>query len=382
MSNIDVMLCSDHSLDTIGGAQLSSNIILNGLKDGDYNLGVIQPGKNSSKLENVEYFEIGDFKSIKTVARHPFKFINYIKQVKNILNREKPSIVHTQAQANFFVVAFLKKLHLISKDTYIIHTERGLYVKYNAFIQQVFRFMMNELNTLVTTTQFNMEYWQAALENWNISLDDYKIIENTAGEHFESYNEDYDSPYKDKLVLGFVGRWNYVKNWPLAKEIALITNEKLGENLMVKMAISCDDKEAEKEAKQYFKQLEDQMGNRFQGAINTTFDRMDQFYYDLDVYILTTLKDGESFGRTIVEAMSRNTVVMTTDSGGSVEVVNDKQLVLNTAHEFSEEILFYFENPQKMAAKKKDNRQRVKDVYSLKNNLTKHKKLYKNLLNR
>src|SRR5699024_3784630 len=242
----------------IGGAQLSSNIILNGLKDGDYNLGVIQPGKNSSKLENVEYFEIGDFKSIKTVARHPFKFINYIKQVKNILNREKPSIVHTQAQANFFVVAFLKKLHLISKDTYIIHTERGLYVKYNAFIQQVLRFMMNELNTLVTTTQFNMEYWQAALENWNISLDDYKINENTAGEHFESYVEDYDSPYKDKLVLGFVGRWNYVKNWPLAKEIALITNEKLGENLMVKMALSCDDKEAEKEAKQYFKQLEDQ----------------------------------------------------------------------------------------------------------------------------
>src|SRR5699024_7422457 len=129
-------------------------------------------------------------------------------------------------------------------------------------------------------------------------------------------------------------------------------------------------------------QLEDQMVNWFQVAINTTFDRMDQFYYDLDVYILTNLKDGESFGRTIVEAMSRNTVVMTTDSGGSVEVVNDKQLVLNTAHEFSEEILFYFENPQKMAAKKKDNRQRVKDVYSLKNNLTKHKKLYKNLLNR
>src|SRR5699024_6552930 len=109
MANIEVMLCSDHSLDTIGGAQLSSNIILNELKDSDYNLGVIQPGKNNSKIENVEYFDIGDFKSIKTVARHPFRFINYIKQVKNILNKEKPSIVHTQAQANFFVVAFLKK---------------------------------------------------------------------------------------------------------------------------------------------------------------------------------------------------------------------------------------------------------------------------------
>src|SRR5699024_4901611 len=175
-------------------------------------------------------------------------------------------------------------------------------LKYSTFIQQVFRLMMKELNTLVTTTQFNMEYWQAALDKWNISLEDYKIIENTAGEHFENYDENYVSPYRNKLVLGFVGRWNYVKNWPLAKEIALTTNEKLGDNLIVKMAISCDDEEAEKEAKHLFSQLEEQMGGRFQGAINTTFNKMDQFYYDMDVYILTTLKGGESFGRTIVEA--------------------------------------------------------------------------------
>ncbi|SHE87672.1 Glycosyltransferase involved in cell wall bisynthesis [Atopostipes suicloacalis DSM 15692] len=382
MANVEVMLCSDHSLDTIGGAQLSSNIILNGLKNDNYNIGVIQPGKNSSKMENIEYFEIGEFKSIKTVARYPFKFINYIKQVRKILNKEKPSIVHTQAQANFFIVAFLKKLHLISKETYIIHTERGLYLKYNAFIKQVFRFLMNELDILITTTQFNMNYWQAALEKWNISLDDYKIIENTAGEYFENYDENYVSPYRDKLVLGFVGRWNYVKNWPLAKEIALTTNEKLGDSLIVKMAISCDDEEAEKEAKHLFSQLEEQMGGRFQGAINTTFNKMDQFYYDMDVYILTTLKDGESFGRTIVEAMSRNTVVMTTNAGGPVEVVDNDQLVLDTADDFAEEILYYFENPKKMEETKKNNRQRVKEVYSLDNNLVKHKELYTNILNR
>src|SRR5699024_3743829 len=215
---------------------------------------------------------------------------------------------------------------------------------------------------LITTTQFNMNYWQAALEKWNISLDDYKIIENTAGEYFEDYNENYVSPYRDKLVLGFVGRWNYVKNWPLAKEIALTANEKLGDNLIVKMNISCDDEEAEKEAKHLFSQLEEQMGGRFQGAINTTFNKMDQFYYDVYVYILTTLKGGESFGRTIVEAMSRNTVVMTTNAGGPVEVVDNDQLVLDTADDFAEEILYYFENPKKMEETKKNNRQRVKEV--------------------
>ena len=109
---------------------------------------------------------------------------------------------------------------------------------------------------------------------------------------------------------------------------------------------------------------------------------MDQFYYDIDVYILTTLKDGESFGRTIVEAMSRNTVVMTTDAGGSVEVVNDDQLVLEDADEFAEKVVYYYENPQLMEEQKRKNRKRVKDVYSLKNNLDKHIELYTSILNR
>lgn len=382
MANVEVMLCSDHSLDTIGGAQLSSNIILEGLKDDNYNLGVIQPGQNESKIENIEYFEIGEFKSIKTVAKNPLKFISYINNVKNILNKEKPAIVHTQAQANFFIVAFLKKIRLISKDTFIIHTERGLYLKYNFFIRQVFRFLMKELNIFITTTQFNMGYWKSALEQWNISLDEYRIIENTAGKHFESIDEEKLTPYKDNIVLGFVGRWNYVKNWPLAEAIALATNEKLGKNLTVKMAISCDDEEAEEEARQLFNRLEEKMGARFQGAININFDKMDQFYYDIDVYILTTLKDGESFGRTIVEAMSRNTVVMTTDAGGSVEVVNDDQLVLEDADEFAEKVVYYYENPQLMEEQKRKNRKRVKDVYSLKNNLDKHIELYTSILNR
>lgn len=382
MTHVEVMLCSDHSLDTIGGAQLSSNIILEGLKDDHYHLGVIQPGENGSKIENIEYFEIGKHKSIKTVAKNPINFIKYINGVRKNLNREKPTIVHTQAQANFFIVAFLKKLRLISKDTFIIHTERGLYLKYNFFIRQVFRFLMKELNILITTTQFNMDYWKWALKNWNIALDEYRIIENTAGKHFERIDESRLSQSKQNLVLGFVGRWNYVKNWPLAEEIALAANEKLDENLVVKMAISCDDEEAEKEARQLFNRLEEKMGERFQGAINISFDKMDQFYYDIDIYILTTIKDGESFGRTLVEAMSRYTVVMTTDAGGAVEVVNNEQLVLDNADEFAEQVVYFYENPIKMKEQKIKNRKRVNEVYSLENNLNKHTALYTEILDR
>ncbi len=382
MKNIDVILCSDHSLHTIGGAQLSSNIILKGLKESPYSIGVIQPGPNNLQIDKIHYFEIGEDTSIKTVFKNPFKFLKYIKEVRKVLNEEKPEVIHTQAQVNFFIVALLRKLKLISKDPTFIFTERGLFLKYNRLIQLVFRMLINELQILITTTEFNMVFWKSALNDWNIELDEYRVIENTAGDHFEQIDDNYVSPYKNQFALGFVGRWNEVKNWPLAEEISSAANQKLGNNLIVKMAVSCDDEDDEREALAMFERLTNELGDRFQGELNISFDKMDQFYYDIDVYILTTIRNGESFGRTIVEAMSRNTVVMTTDAGGSVEVVNDNDLVLETAEEFAEKLEYFYKNPQVLEEKKANNRLRVKEVYSLENNITKHIQLYNSILKR
>lgn len=377
-NGVDILLMGDNGLDTVGGEQESTKIIINGSKD-KYSLGVIQPGKVSKPKPGVEYFDLTEHTRIKHLAKNPLEFIRYILKIKKIINNNKPEVIHTQAQVSFFIVALLKKIRLISKENYLIHTERGLYTKYNKPFKHLFHFFMKELNTLVTTTEFNMKYWREALEEKGFSLD-YKIIENTAGDLFEAYDEEVGKVDDGILTLGFAGRYTAWKNWPLAVEIAEKLNKILGDSLHVKMAIGCLDEKALEETKAMYNKLEQTFGSRFDGKINITLEEMDKFYYDIDVFILTSNHNTESFGRTLVEAMSRKTIVLTTDAGGSVEVVGNKNNVHKTADEFVDKVMKFFKNKNEIAEEKERNMRRVREVYSLENNLSKHLEMYEEII--
>ena len=377
-NELDILLMGDNGLDTVGGEQESTKIIINGSKD-KYSLGVIQPGEVSNPKSGVIYFDLTKHTRIKHLVKNPLEVVRYILKVKKIINDKKPKVIHTQAQVSFFIVALLKKFRLISKDNYLIHTERGLYTKYNKPFKQLFFFFMKELDVLVTTTEFNMKYWREALEEKGFSLD-YKIIENTAGDLFEVYDESVGKADDGILNLGFAGRYTAWKNWPLAVEISEKLNKILGNSLHVKMAIGCLDEKALEETKAMYNELEQTLGSRFDGKINITLKEMDKFYYDIDVFVLTSNHNTESFGRTLVEAMSRKTVVLTTDAGGSVEVVGNTNNVHETADEFVAKVMEFFKDKNEMVEEKEKNMRRVKEVYSLENNLSKHLDMYERII--
>lgn len=372
--NIDILLMSDNGLDTVGGEQESTKIIINGAKD-HFSLGVIQPGSMEQPETGVHYYPLTHETRIKHFITNPIAFIKYVWQVKRIVNREKPKIIHTQAQVSFFIAALLRKLKLIPNNVRLIHTERGLYTKYNKFIKKIFYFFMKELDTLVTTTEFNMKYWKSAIQKKKLPMD-YKVIENTAGELFESYDRTREKRDENKLVVGFAGRYADWKNWPLAVEISKKLNETLGSNLYVNMAVGCLDENAKTKTEKLFNDLSKTLGSRFNGRINISLEEMDKLYYDIDVFILTSNYNTESFGRTLVEAMSRKTVVLTTDAGGSVEVVGNQDNVCGTADKFVERVLRCNKNREFMEEEKERNLRRVKRKYSLNNNVTKHLELY------
>src|SRR5699024_5312434 len=115
------------------------------------------------------------------------------------------------------------------------------------------------------------------------------------------------------------------------------------------------------------------LDDNFKGEINITLEAMDKFYYDIDVFILTSNYNTESFGRTLVEAMNRKTVVFTTDAGGSVEVVGDLSKVHTNVDSFVKSII-NINNDKKMMFKEKENNfMRVRNLYSYENNIKKHK---------
>jgi len=371
---LDILLVGDNCLDTVGGEQESTKIIINGTKD-KYSIGVIQPGKVKNRKSGVNYFDLCDHTRLKNLIKHPIEFAKYIYKIRKIIKFYQPKIIHTQAQVSFFIVALLKKIRLIPKDTYIIHTERGLFTKYNPFIKSVFYFFIKEVNTLVTTTDFNMKYWKFALEKRNSTLT-YNIIENTAGELFEDFDEVLEKKEYDRITVGFAGRYTNWKNWPLAVEITEALYEELGDRLEVKMAIGCLDNKALVKTQAIFTELENRLKDRFDGRINIDLNEMNNFYYDIDVFILTSNINTESFGRTLVEAMSRKTVVLTTDAGGAVEVVGNTKNVLRTSDEFTDRVVGLFFNQDQMIEEKENNYVRVKQNYSLSNNISKHIELY------
>lgn len=377
-NSLDILLMSDNCLDTVGGEQESVKIIIEGIKD-EYSIGVIQPGTLNNREYGVIYFDLTKKTRIKHLIRNPLNFIRYILRVKNIINTYRPKIVHTQAQVSFFIVALLKKFRLVTKDNCIIHTERGLYTKYNRLFKYIFYFFMKELNILVTTTQFNMKYWKYALKKRKYLLE-YRIIENTAGKIFETLDETMLNSNNEKIVVGFAGRYTEWKNWPLAVDITKKLNERIGDALEVKMAVGCLDRKALENTRQMYTELRKMLGNRFDGKVNITLKEMDRFYYEIDVFILTSHHNTESFGRTLVEAMSRNTLVLTTNAGGSVEVVGDPKNVYTSADEFVERIVDLYNDRKKLEEEKTKNLVRVRETYSLNNNIEKHFELYSSIL--
>ena len=375
---MDILVITDNNLDTVGGEQESTKIILDGLKD-EYKFGIIQPGEAQRKIDSVKRINLGSKKRLKHVFKNPISFFKYINNVRNSILFEQPKIVHTQAQLSFFIVIFLRILGQIDRDTKLVHTERGLYTKYGKITRFIFLNFMRKLDVLVTTTEFNKHHWKNANDKMSNKIT-YKMIPNTAGSIFENFDRTKIKPDK-QFTIGFSGRYTEWKNWPLAIEIIHQLDKKIPNQFDIKFAVGCLDEKALKDTEEMFKKLHLDFPQRFSGKINISLDEMSDFYYDLDVFILTSKKNTESFGRTLVEAMSRGTAVLTTDAGGAVEVAGNENYVGNTANDFVRKIETLISNPEILEKQKENNLIRVKHNYSLENNISLHRQLYNELLN-
>lgn len=374
----DILLLIDNNFELVGGGIVSIKIILEGVKE-KFSIGLIQPGSIKNNKNPYKIYELSKYKRIKELIKNPFTFIKYIYDVFKIIKQTKPKIIHTQEQVSFFIVALLKKLKLIKEDICLIHTDRGLYTKYGKIIRAIFMFFINELDYFITTTNFNMKYWKEKITTKYKNIK-FKVIENAAGKMFETLDENKLKDNSKPIVIGFAGRYTDWKNWPLAEKICMNLLEKTDIDFKIHMAVGCLEDNALKKTKQMFNRLKNKLGNRFVGEINLDIEEMDQFYYGIDIFILTSKFNTESFGRTLIEAMSRKTIVLTTNAGGSVEVVGNMENVCNTVDEFIKRISYFYYNKKAFEDEKENNLARVREKYTQKNNVVKHIELYEKIL--
>ncbi|WP_147802832.1 glycosyltransferase family 4 protein [Alkalicoccus halolimnae] len=371
------MFIVDNNLETVGGEQESTKIIVSNMKK-HHRVGVIQPGPAIDDKQTA-YFELTEQTRLKHLIKKPLQFLSYINKVRKLVNKQKPAVIHSQAQVSFFIVSLLKFLKMIPKSTTLVHTERGLYSKYSFPIKLIFFFFMRQLDVLVTTTNHNNELWEKGLSRFSYSKNlTFRVIENTAGELFEkaSQETELENAAADTIKVGFVGRYCDWKNWPLAEEVVQNLKERFSGDVVVFMAVGCLDEKSEKETNQMFERMTKTFGENFTGIINAPLSEMSSLYHKVDYYILTSNPGTESFGRTLVEAMSKNTIVLTTPAGGAEEVVGKQANVCHTAEEFTDTILAYHENAEEEILEKQRGLSRVQTTYSTYNNVSKHRSLY------
>lgn len=370
-----ILIVTDNNLSTVGGEQESTKIIIDGLRN-EFSTSLFQPGRALTPFNGVKIYGFGDRERIKDFAKNPFRLFFYCVSLLKCLRKGGFDVVHTQAQVSFFAVSLLLKLRLV-KGFKFIHTERGLYSKYGFFIRSLFCFFMSELDVLVATTKLNRDMWKRLVDRRGFSLD-LRVIENTAGPLFESpVLVSKDDKGGHGLVVGFAGRYCEWKNWPLACDIV----RRLEENnpdvgFTVKMRVGCLDEESEKRTKEMFYDIKSFLGDRFCGKINVPLREMEEFYCDVDMFCLTSYPGTESFGRTAVEAMSRECVVLTTPGGGPVEVIDDSSLVCDNAKQFAEVMSYYLKNPAALRDKGEANAVRARTVYSSEKNINEHRVIY------
>ena len=376
---VDIMFVVDHSLDLVGGSVESLKVIMDYIKN-KYVVALFSPGRYSDNDSKIKHFHHSKHKSMKAMIKHPIEFFRYYIRLVKTINEISPKIIHTQEQIGYFAVAFFKRMKWIRGDIILIHTERGLYEKYSNLIKKIFFFSLPYTNYVITTTNYNRDLWISAVKNKFGKYDDkYMVIENTAGKKFEIYDENESGRKVDELKLGFAGRYCSWKGWELVENICYCLKD---DDIFVEIVMGCDNQKEVNSTNAMFARIYEKLGKRFSGHINYNINEMNEFYYRIDVFGITSDPGTESFGRVLVEAMSRKVVVIGTNCGGATEVIGNFEHILNTAEEFADFARKLKYDRKQLQKKAEDSLIRFREKYSLINNIEKHNILYQKVIGR
>lgn len=233
---------------------------------------------------------------------------------------------------------------------------------------------------IICLTKTAVNYWKEYPVKNHIT-----VIPNAGGKVFDLYDglaiqeakKKFPELNNGKINIIFVGRMTWEKRWSLAKNVIRELVKERGEKINIILAIACKSTKMKEETEQY---LSDFKNNKnIYAFINQDLDTLSSLYYLSDIHIITSCR--ESFGRTAIEAMSRKTVVISTEAGAIRETIGrDDDIVNDDVKSIVNKVNQYIDNPQKLYLEKEFFYKRYNDVYTTKANAKMHLQLYSELL--
>lgn len=168
-------------------------------------------------------------------------------------------------------------------------------------------------------------------------------------------SNNYKLENEEKIIIGYVGRKNYIKN---QKRLLKIYNEaeKMNPNLELWLIGRELD---ELPINEY---LEDSSNVKIYGEMND----LDAIYKSINILMLTSLKEG--FPNVIGEAMSYGVPIVTTDAGDSFNIIGKYGIRINrsdTDKQVANKIWDLLTNQEKVSEESQYNHKRIKQHYDI-----------------
>ena len=359
-----------------GGAQNSMNIIIDSLKD-EFEFFCITPETEAEYKRHYKIYDYSDFfirKDIKSL----YKLFKLAFSFRKAIDEIQPDIIHIQMPGSIMILSIMVRLGLINKKIKLIYTDRSVLDKYSKKSYLLIGNLINRLDKIITTTEYNRELY---LKNFKINNSKVDVISNTAGHIYEIYDIELKKKLRkrhniadNEMVLGFYGRVFKDKNWPLSIEVI----EKLRKlyKFKVVLVLGTDGtKENNYECNQIIESVKKINGEENVKVFkNLSLEETSYIYYLSDITIMTS--SIESFGRVAVEGMSRKNIVFGTKVDGLQEVIGEEENLFYTSDELVTKIEKYFKNNYECISQKEKCYKRFKEKYSLEKNKYLHSILY------
>ena len=320
-----ILYLIDHHIDTIGGSQKSTKTIIFEMIKEKNEVGLFmsdgnkkEPIKNCSLSEKCYLYAMPE-RNKKTKIGYTFCKLSHLRKC---INEFKPSIVHAQNPSAGIAIAILKRFHLIDSRIKCIFTDRGFFTEYSKMLQFIFKRVRNYWDCVITTTERNMNEWKKYTNVKNIycvsNVLDYDWFEYSPKIEKE-LREKYNVP--STFNVGFSGRFVEFKRWDTVMDICRLIANVDNVKVVVALASAPEEGKSLESEEKYLKELKQILGDKLLLFRNLNLEQMKEFYYIIDAFVLTSIH--ESFGRTLLEAMTKNCLVFGTNSGGVPNVINN-----------------------------------------------------------
>jgi len=208
-----------------GGAPISTSILANQFAGDDNEVIMVMPKNKDTeildkRIKRIELARFSDYFPLDVF--HPIKALLLAKDLKAVIEKEKPDVIHANMPRGARAIGLLKLLGMISDKIKLVYTDREHISQFSPLVRMLYIFFIaRRYDAIICITEKSMEYWRKKARKAKIS-----VVPNTAGKYYETYEPDMHSIVRKKLMipdkkltLMFAGRMIEAKNWPLAKEI-------------------------------------------------------------------------------------------------------------------------------------------------------------------